>query len=112
MLPGSSPSAIKAREWLCGDAPLPVTVHADGISGQFARPNMGVGLVGAVASRAIIDANLANSRQTEQAEGTSRHAVESARRTTESLVDQLSSVERQIAEAPAALWGTSVEDEV
>jgi hypothetical protein len=110
VLPVSTPSTIKAREWLCGDAPLPVTVHAEGISGQFARPNMGVGLIGVVASRASIDALLANSRQAEQAEGTSRHAVESARRTTESLVEQLSSVERQIAEAQAALWGTSTED--
>jgi len=87
VLPGSSPSTVKAREWLSGDAPLPITVHADGISGQFARPNTGVGLIGAVASRAVIDTRPANSRQTEQADGAPRHAVDSARRTTESLVE-------------------------
>jgi transcriptional regulator with XRE-family HTH domain len=49
LLPGLRPSTLKAREWLCGDAPIPVRVRGDGISGHIARPNMGVGLVGAVA---------------------------------------------------------------
>jgi hypothetical protein len=49
VLPGQSRPTLRAREWICGDAPIPLKVHGDGISGQIARPNMGVGLVGAVA---------------------------------------------------------------
>jgi hypothetical protein len=71
----------------------------------------GVGLVGAVASRANRDTDIANLRQIALAQGTPPGAVESTRRTIESLVGQLSSLETQITEAKAALWGTSVEDE-
>ena len=112
MLPGQDPSTLKAREWICGDAPIPLKVHGDGISGQFARPNTGVGLVGAVASRAIIDTHLANSRQLELSQEAAGDvtAVASTRRTIESFVEQLSSLETQITEAQHALWGTSAED--
>jgi transcriptional regulator with XRE-family HTH domain len=114
VLPRSgSVSTLKAREWICGDAPLPVAVDADGVSGQIARPNQGVGLVGAVVSRAPLDADIANFRRiglSQEAAG-DEVSAESTRRTIESLVEQLSSSERQIAEARAALWGTSAEDE-
>jgi transcriptional regulator with XRE-family HTH domain len=111
LLPRSSTSTLKAREWICGDAPLPVTVHGDGVSGQLARPNMGVGLVGAVVSRARLDADIANFRRTglsQEAAG-DEVSAESTRRTIESLVEQLSSFETQITEAQTALWDTSTE---
>ena len=76
------------------------------------RPNMGVGLVGAVVSRATLDADIANFRRTglsQEAAGDVT-AVASTRRTIESLVDQLSSLETQITEERSALWGTSTED--
>jgi transcriptional regulator with XRE-family HTH domain len=109
LLPGLNASTFKARKWICGDAPILVMVHADGISGQIARPNMGVGLVGAVASRASLDTDIANLRHLELAYGDD--AVESTRRMIESFVERLSSLEAQITEAQSALWGTSVEDE-
>jgi transcriptional regulator with XRE-family HTH domain len=113
LLPGSRPSTLKARAWICGDAPIPLRVHGDGISGQIARPNMGVGLVGAVASRTNLDTDIANFRRAEQVQETAGDvmAVESIRRTIDSLGERLFSLETQIAEAKAALWGTSVEDE-
>src|ERR1700748_983894 len=112
VLPGQSPPTLRAREWICGDAPIPLKGHGDGISGQIARPNMGGGLVGAVVSRATLDADIANFRRTglsQEAAGDVT-AVASTRRTIESLVDQLSSLETQITEARSALWGTSTED--
>jgi len=111
VLPRSPAPTLKAREWLCGDAPIPLPVHGDGITGQRARPNMGVGLVGAVASRARHDAEIANLSQIALTQGTPPAAVESTRRTIESLVEQLSSVKTQITEAQIALWGNPVEDE-
>jgi hypothetical protein len=72
---------------------------------------MGVGLVGAVASRARLDADIANLRQMELAHGTQHDdAVESTRRMIKSFVEQLSSLETQITEAHGALWGNPVED--
>ena len=35
VLPGQSPPTLKAREWICGDAPIPLKVHGDCISGQI-----------------------------------------------------------------------------
>jgi hypothetical protein len=74
---------------------------------------MGVGLVGAVASRTNLDTEIANFRRAEQVQETAGDvmAVESIRRTIDSLGERLFSLETQIAEAKAALWGTSVEDE-
>jgi hypothetical protein len=62
---------------------------------------MGVGLVGAVCSRAILDTNIANFRQIELSQEAADDvmAVESTRRTIESLVERLSSVGTQITEA-------------
>ncbi|MDT5172113.1 MAG: hypothetical protein QOD02_5491 [Mycobacterium sp.] len=98
---GSVPT-LKAREWICGDAPLPLPVHVDGVTGQIARPNVGVGLVGAVARRAATDDHIANLRRTDP--GTPE-AVESTHRMIESFVEQLSSLKAQITEAQRALWG-------
>ncbi len=107
VLPRSGPvPTLKAREWICGDAPLPLPVHGDGVTGQMARPNQGVGLVGAVASRAALDDLIVNLRQDP---GLTPDAVESTRRTIESFVEQLSSLKTQIAEAQSALWGNSTE---
>lgn len=111
VLPGVSVSVLKAHECLYGDAPIPVKVDTDGVSGQIARPNRGVGLIGTVAARGRIEAELGNFRRLALDEETPPDAIEGIRRTIESYEQQLVRMEADISDAKAALWVTPAEDE-
>jgi hypothetical protein len=106
VLPGLSVSVLRAREWICGHAPIPVKIEADGVSGHIMWSNAGVGLVEAVASRASLDKDIADMRRIARDRRIAPDTAESARRLGESLEDKLPSATTQIDEAKAALWDT------
>lgn len=107
LLPDVSVSTLKARECLCGDAPIPVKIDADGVSGQIARPNRGVGLVGMVATRARLEADLGNFRRQQLDESTPTAALAGIRRTIELYEQQLVAIDADISDAKATLWGNA-----
>jgi transcriptional regulator with XRE-family HTH domain len=99
-LPGLPTSVTTCREWVCGDAPLPMKMDpSEDVSGVVGRPNQGVGLIGAVASLDGARHNIANFRRAAAA------GDESAGRTAHELAPMLESIEKQIVAARAALWG-------
>lgn len=86
VLQGVNMSVARAREWICGDAPIRVKVHGDGIYGYINRPNSGTRLVGAVASRTNLDKGISDLQQDRE---TSPDILESHRRTIELIAEQL-----------------------
>jgi transcriptional regulator with XRE-family HTH domain len=105
LLPGLDVSTLKARECLCGDAPIPIKIDTAGVSGQITRPNRGVGLVGMVARRARIEGDLGNFRRLVMDEGTPTAAIDGHRRTIELYEQQLVAIDADISDTKAALWG-------
>ena len=110
LLPGYDARVPKALDWLSGNAPLPVQIHADGTFGETNSPNNGTELVEAVALLMNLDERLADLHSMEQASGSPPEAVESIRRVIETFEQQLPLVKRDISEAAASLWGISAED--
>jgi hypothetical protein len=108
VLPGVSVSTLSARECLCGDAPIPTKIEAEGISGHIRRPNRGVGLVGTVAARARAENALGNFRRMELEEGTPPDRIEWM---IETYKEELRRLEIEIGDAKALLWGNSAEEE-
>jgi transcriptional regulator with XRE-family HTH domain len=107
LLPGLDTSTLKAREYLCGDAPIPVKIDTAGVSGQITRPNRGVGLIGMVTQRARIEADLGNFRRLVMDEGTPPAAIDGHRRMIELYEQQLVAIDADISDAKAAVWGSA-----
>jgi hypothetical protein len=109
--PGQPVPAHRAREWLCGDAALPVKVDEAGVTGHYYRPNRGVELVGAVAEKARQENELGRLQLKTLDEEALPAERESAQRTFAALAEHQAAIATRIADAKAALWGDSAEDE-
>jgi transcriptional regulator with XRE-family HTH domain len=109
VLPRMTAATLKAREWLCGDAAIPVPNEGKGGWPVVTWMNTGVGFIRDVARRARLDGQIVYLREMELTEGASAGAVESKQRLIASSEDQLARVELAISEAKNALWGNPAE---
>jgi hypothetical protein len=108
-LPGYDAWVPAAVQWLWGDAPVPVQVHAGDTFGEINPPNDGTELVGAIARLASLDTELDELSRMLAAPPTPEMA-ESVRLLIKLSEQRLPRVKREIEQAKAALWGTPAED--
>lgn len=103
LLPGFKMRVPKAIEWLSGEAPLPVEIHADGVSGHINQRNNGTDLVGLVKPRTDGTGELLEWGITQRRAG--RDMAELITEAISIREQELEAVNAEIREARAALWG-------
>lgn len=105
------PASVKtAREWLCGDVPLPEPTKAPGglTGNRPGRSNHGVALIRAIADLAQLDAKIGDlTRQVFADESTRDDQKGPLLRAAQAMQDQIPVMESRIADAKSALWGSA-----
>jgi transcriptional regulator with XRE-family HTH domain len=105
-LPGLDMPSRRMANWVTGvePPPLPIRLDSSGMTGRVPRPDVGVRLVGLMAHRDRLDADLANARRMALGDEWPG-GVESAQRMIAEIIEELALLEHSIAEAKADVWG-------
>jgi len=99
----------KAVEWLAGNGPLPVQIHADGTIGEVGNYNRGTELVAAFARLKHVEGGLLELRRMEFREA-QPEVAERLRSEIREAEQQAAAIVAEIARTKAALWGTPAEE--
>jgi hypothetical protein len=111
LLPGYDAWPPAAVQWLCGEKPLPVQIHADDTIGEVNPPNTGTELIGAYTRLNYAEAWLRKA-QFDQQFGAKATTPESLAESENELVQRqeaVAAVKNEISRLRVLLWGTSAD---